>query len=463
MKSKKSVLKITPIIYTVNILVLLAILVFYVARGVHYYLEENGKKVGSDIVYFGDYITKKQSRLDETKGLVYDKEKNIYVYKGDIDDNYLYYSGIMYRILGIDNENNVRAVADKNVTIMYSGLNRGYEKSYVRTWLNIIEDENHSGIYMNNFYDYESILAHSYVCNDVIDDVNSITCENNTNNDYVSILSLNDYSIAGGKESFLNNGENFYLATINSENNNYVVSNTGDIILNNIYTRAYGVRPVITIDASVNLLAGDGSSKNPYIIEKHDINSLSDVYVGDIVKISGSNYKVISIGENVFVAGVESIKDGEDEVLKSFGESNKYSTSGSAGKYLNNDFYESLSDKDLIVKSNYYVGNNSMSDLSYTLKYDSKVSAKVGMLSLGDLFIHEVGGVFTISRSIESDDVIEVINNEGNLFGDFVSSKYALRPAFYLNGNAIIESGKGTNDNPYVLGGIEDEEETKEE
>ena len=63
MKSKKSVLKITPIIYTVNILVLLAILVFYVARGVHYYLEENGKKVGSDIVYFGDYITKKQSRL----------------------------------------------------------------------------------------------------------------------------------------------------------------------------------------------------------------------------------------------------------------------------------------------------------------------------------------------------------------------------------------------------------------
>ena len=461
MSNKNKTLKITPILITINIVLLLVMASYYIYRAVYYYLEENGERVGSDIVYLGSHIIKQQSYLDETKGLVYNDEKNIYTYKGNVKDNYLYYSGIMFRIIGIDNENNVRAVVDKNLTIMYSGLEKGYDKSYIRKWMNILEDTDNSGIFMNNLYSSDEILSHSYICNDVIDDVTKITCDDNTNNDYVSLLSLNDYSAAGGKESYLNNGENFYLNTVNSDNNNYIVSTSGDIVLNNIYTRAYGVRPVITINANTNLYAGDGTEKNPYIIEKHQIEVLSDAYVGEYVNLSGQNYKIISLGEKVLLAGVDAIKDEEKYVESKFGSTSKYAASSTVGKYLNDKFYNSLEEKDLLIRSHWYVGSNSMSNLDYGTKYSAKIGANVGMLSLGDLFIHEVTNVFTMTRGIESDIVIEVINEDGNLYGDLVNKSYGMRPAFYLSGNLLLDSGEGTIEKPYVLGGEKDVEETE--
>ena len=48
--------------------------------------------------------------------------------------------------------------------------------------------------------------------------------------------------------------------------------------------------------------------------------------------------------------------------------------------------------------------------------------------------------------------IVYVINKDGNFYGDFISSKYEVRPAFYLKGDASIIDGKGTKDEPYVLG-----------
>ena len=68
----KKVLKITPVLVTLNILVLLLIAGFYTTRLIKYYLKENGHKNTEEAVLLVDAIKKKQSFLDETKGLVLD-------------------------------------------------------------------------------------------------------------------------------------------------------------------------------------------------------------------------------------------------------------------------------------------------------------------------------------------------------------------------------------------------------
>lgn len=458
--SRRRRLKITPVLIALNILVIGVIVIFYGTRFIFYYNKFNGKKTSDGTVSLVNEILKKQSYVDLTTGLVFDEENNIYRYKGNVDDNYIEYSGILYRIIGIDNENNVKAVSDNVVTLMYSGLEKGFSKSYVNKWLNK-SDVEHSGIYKNTMYGSEEYLSYTYMCNDVIDDLANITCEDNTNDYEMTLLSLYDYANAGGKESYLNNGESFYLSTLDSNKGNYFITESGEVGINKITSKVYGVRPVITFTGKTKLLSGNGTKNEPYRIESHDINNINDVYVGDIIKFNDSTYKVVSKDEKGIRAALNGVLtiDGK-EVTRKFSNSNSRlsANSGNLGRYLNVDYYQSMENKDYLGGNYWYVSTQTLNNLDYSKVYDSKTFLRIGILGLSDLFINEVNNVFTITRGIESDDVILVLNKDGNIYSDLVTSSYNIRPVFNFKNNIEIKSGKGTVDSPYVLGELNEEE-----
>ena len=448
-------LKITPVLVTLNVLVLLLIVAFYGTRMIKYYLKENGKSNDKDnIVLLVDTVLKKQSYVDLTKGLIFDEEKNEYRYLGEVDDNYLEYSGILYRIIGIDKEKNIKVISDKSVTMMYSGLEKGYDKSYVNKWLNYDKDVSGSGVYENNIKESVNYLSSTYYCEDIIDDIKNITCDKNTTNYKISLLSLYDYYKAGGKSSFLNNGETFYLGTLNKDNHNYYITSDGEVSINEISTRTYAVRPVITIISSSVLLSGKGTKDDPYKILEIKPSTLEDTTINTYVSFSNQVFKVIDNSTDatkVALNGV--IKENDIDVVKSFGgKNNKYSNSkNTVGYYLNNTYLKTLDSKN-IIKSNWYIGALSLDNLDYSNEKNTKINLSVGMLSLGDMFVGDINNVLTLSRGIESDQIINVINKEGNFYGDFITSKYNVRPALYLNNELKITGGNGTFDAPYELG-----------
>ena len=100
--ARRKVLKLTPVLVTLNVLVLLIIASFYITRLVKYYLLENGTKKPNEATILVDTLIKKQSYLDLTKGLVLDEETNTYIYKGDVKDNYVTVSGS--KTISIDNK-----------------------------------------------------------------------------------------------------------------------------------------------------------------------------------------------------------------------------------------------------------------------------------------------------------------------------------------------------------------------
>lgn len=456
---KKKVLKITPVLVLLNILIIIIICTFYLLRFIKYYRLEHNTKPG-ETVKLVDTLIKKQSYLDITKGLVLDEETNVYTYLGEIDDNYLSYSGMLFRIMSIDEEKNVRLVSEDILTYMYSGLENGYEESFVNKWLNS-SDGKYSGVFENILYNKDNILVNSEVCSDVIDDLNNITCDKVNDSYKVGMLSLNDYKVAGGKKSYLYNGKSYYLSSLNSENGNYYMLESGDIALNVSNSKVSGVRAVITINGNLDLISGDGSKNNPYIIENHEVTKLSEAYVGQYISIGEYTYKIVELNDDkVKVAMVGVLKDGEENLEIEFSKTtNKYSKDTIVGKYLNNDFYNSIENKDYIVSGEYPVGEIVLSNLDYSLVYSSTSSAYVGMLTLGDLFVHEYNNVFTLSRGLEADDFVNVINSEGNVYSDYNYNKYNVRPAMYLDGDLVITSGIGTEHGPYQLGEVNEQED----
>ena len=456
-------LKIRPVLIALNVSLLIIIALFYTFRLVKYYLKENGHKDADTTTLLVDELIKKQSYVDQTKGLVHDKNASIYRYIGKVEDNYLEYSGILFRIVGIDKDNNIKAISDSNLTLMYSGLEKGFDKSYVYKWLNK-SDEKYSGIFENNMGSTDKYLTNTYLCDDVVSDLKDINCEKNNNALKITLLSLYDYASAGGKESYLNNGESYYLSTIDDKNNNYFINTTGDVGLNKISSKIYGVRPVITIKNDVALMHGDGSKTSPYAVIEKSISKLSDVYISKYINYSGSTYRVISTGENVKIALSDNIKDGDKYLEKTFGgKNNIYSTTKKTiGEYLNNTYYKSIKNNDLIVKSSYGIGSNTLDNLDYTAVYSKTDTFNIGMLTLGDMFISDTKNVLTMNRGIESSMIINVINKDGNVFGDLIASKYEVRPTMYLKGDISIVSGDGSIDSPYELG-VNNEEKAKED
>lgn len=452
--AKKKVLKITPVLVLLNILIIIIICTFYLFRLIKYYRLEHNTNPG-EAVKLVDALIKKQSYLDVTKGLVLNEETNVYTYLGDVEDNYLSYSGMLFRIMSIDENKNIKLVTDDILTYMYSGLENGYEKSFVNKWLNSSE-EKHSGVFENILINKDNILVNTDICMDTIDDLNSITCDKVNDTYKVGMLSLNDYKVVGGKNSYLNNGKSYYLSSLNSENGNYYMLDTGEISLNISNSKVTGVRAVITIKGNLDLISGDGSKDNPYTIEKHEVTKLNEAYVGQYVSMGEDTYKIVGVNEDkVKVAMVGVLKDGEENLEIAFSKTtNKYSDDTIVGDYLNDDFYNKLENKEFIVDGKYPVGEIVLSNLDYSLVYSSTSTAKVGMLTLGDLFVHEYNNIFTLSRGLEADNFVNVINSEGNVYSDYNYNKYNVRPAMYLDGNLIITSGIGTEHGPYQLGEV---------
>ena len=82
-----------------------------------------------------------------------------------------------------------------------------------------------------------------------------------------------------------------------------------------------------------DFLSGKGSKEQPYIIEKHDIKTLADVYIGNYVSFNDTKFRVVNRTEDsTKVASAEVLND-ENETLKMAigGSNNKYSKNNPLG------------------------------------------------------------------------------------------------------------------------------------
>ena len=149
----------------VSILFIIGCFIFYGYRTYHYY------HVTHDIVKnitLKDKLTSLNNITYQNDGL-YEKSGYFY-YKGIDVNNYVYYSGRLFRIIDIDND--IRMIEDNTETNIVWGIDTSYDKSNIKKWLdNYLETLKDYDIYLTkNKWCNKEIDANEYECDETIED-----------------------------------------------------------------------------------------------------------------------------------------------------------------------------------------------------------------------------------------------------------------------------------------------------
>lgn len=421
-KIKKKLRKGEKIFLLVNVLIILGIIGFYAYRTVYYYKLSHEIKMN---VTLKERLTSLDNIAYQNDGLY--ENNGYFYYKGHDVNNYVYYSGRMFRI--IDIQNGIRLISDDTTTNLVWGIDTNYENSNINLWLTN---------YLSTLNDYDFYLKENNWCNEKID-VSNYQC-NNTITSYVGLLSTKDYLEAGGKNSYLNNGTYFWTINQDMDGKPLFVNIEGginNIVNNNDNYYSYGIREVITLKDDISIISGDGSMENPFLVDESGKAMLRDNSVGNYVKYNNQNFRILKIEDD----GISLILDGTLEVEKSFTD---------AIKYLNNDYLKDFN-KDDLIKINY-----STSEYNYANKYNfidtEKESNYVTIPKIGDLFLNDYDGYWLNNINDSKLGLYYTVDENKMFFGDLKGNKHTLRPIIKVNSEMVITDGIGTKESPLIVG-----------
>ena len=414
-----------------NILTIFIICSIYSYKLIHYYRIEHKQ---SFLTTNNLYETLKNKPITYNYSGLY-KIDNNYYYKGKVTDNYLYYSARLWRIISF-NDNGIKLITEDTQTSMVWSTENNYKNSYIYNWLNITDKE-HSGIFLNSLNNYKNYLIKHSWCTDIVTKDNQ-TC-NDTLNDYVGLISIEEYLKAGGIESYLNN--NNYFWTINaSENNVWYIFDKGGIndgTNDDTGYHSYGVRPSIVLDINTPLYKGDGTKDNPYIIENDNSVILNHKSIGSYIKYNDNLFRIIEKNDDYI------------KLTLAYHLEDSKVNYNNINQYLNNVLLNKL-EKNNLVKCPFYGGNYSK-DNNYDYKeiYNKKEYSYIGLPSVTELFITDDSDIWL--SNYNNNSLIYTTNSLGRLFLDNKDNLHYLKPSICIKSNITITSGSGTSTDPYLL------------
>ncbi len=412
--------------------------IFFGYRAVHYYRIYNGgaTKGGVSTTSKMELYKKVINNSYINNDLI--KTQSVYYYGKNFKNNYVKYSGLLWQIISINKNNEIKMVSKDN--IVYLANHNKYDDSYIKEYLNDTE-----GSLYKNLDSPESYLVDTEVCLDGVDNINEILCEEKKNYT-IGTLSLNDYASTGAMNGFLNNSTNFWLATMNDKLY-YYISDTNEVETTSL-TYTYGVRPVITLNKNIMYTDGEGSIDKPYLIGEKKADVLNQKNINEYVLFNNQTWKIISqdeVGTKVALNGILENKMKFDTKVNDYDKSSLY-------QYLNTDYYNSISDKEKIVMGKWYIGNyNATNSYDYKKIYEKEIEAYVGLPSIMDFFLSDYTDIYTLTPAIESVQTIYIISNNNGIIANSINAERNIKPVVYLNSNTIIKSGSGSEKDPYVM------------
>lgn len=438
----------------VNTIIVLAIMTFYFGRLFYYkekmtitYTDTTSDTLSHLLIARNDVL--KEDRL-------YQQQDGSYVFKGMVNDNYCLYENALYRIVGIDKDGNVKIVSDDCLTSLTLENDGTFEQSSIYKWLNKIPSDNLSGIYFTDLSNKSNIVETKANLN-IVDDINNYSSDLYLNCK-VTILSIEDYLLAGADKSYLVNGQSFWLSNCNSNYDYYYIDENGAIGTAYSTNQLSGVRAVLTLDSSLIALSGKGSKEDPYILyKKTTAENISFTKPGDYIIYSDQKWIIESKESGNAVLMLDGVIETDGEVFKrNFGAYNYLNKSSGVGRYINEDYLSTLYNyQAYLLENNWNCGMfTQLENYDFQQSYNDSFTAYVSIPAIGCRYLFGEQDYFLANSTIQSEDMI-LVYRKGILYANFLQDKAAIRPMILMNKNIKITSGDGSYDNPYMLEVIE--------
>ena len=434
-----------------------------------------------------EYLLKKHPYLELGENGCKSSSENNYSYMGGCylknnpDVNYIWFAGFFWKPMGFNSDGTLRIIAAEPITAIPWGgddVANTWNNSYVNDWLNNYYFNNISDFYKDKIYEYKW-------CIEKTDDINSkrVTCnQSSTTKMKIGLITLDEYNLAGGINSYINGFGYVYTMTQSSEKNKVWRIQKNGYVNSSTIKYADSIVPVININ---------GYDQVIYRIEENTIYSqisdkkganLSEIgQSGEFVMFANKKYRIISKDKDnnikLFLDGY--YVENDKVYTTSYGNSNIYSTSITIGQKANNDVLNWLidvNDSDNRNKIIYdYTWN--INDFDIGLDYrssieennpDYSVKSTIGLIRLGDILATQ-GLTQLTSNFLNKLDYSSAYNywgitpyaNYANYIfsADYssgfgwpkISESRAIRPIIVVKSSVKILSGTGTWLEPYQI------------
>ena len=341
------------------------IIIFFIIIALISFNIYNAYKNTKDVTLLSEYIVNNTEIVNNKEGLT--KENGTYIFKGELENNYVLYNNMLWRIIKINSDSSLELILDDYINML--------PKNLISTFFENLES--------NIDLDY---LIENNICKDTFDNENNITCQKLEKDKYVSLLSVYDYinSFYDNKTFITNDKDKLWLYNNDAHTNGDKLSTSNE---NNFYE----IKPVITIKNSTLYKSGNGTKNNPYQIGNNDFS------IGAKVQINNDMYIVYDFKDDIKLISLNTI----DKIYKN-----------NVLDYLNNEYYQKLSYKNILKDTVIYNGkySNKENDITKT-----QVTKKIGIPSILDIKFESNIKDYYLANKVNDFDLIY---NNPVIYGD---------------------------------------------
>lgn len=402
-------------------------------------------------------VVKVVQKLNKT---VKDESTENGIYKGIVLNNYISFSGMLFRIIGLDG-NNVKIVSENDIaSVNYKGI---------ESWLDYFYE--HLADSSKDF-----IVENTYCTGTVpADNINSTTeCAAKTKKKKVYLLSnkeLNESRDASSDSYLFSETINWTSITVSDEN---AWSTKYGFVPLESSTQFYGfskdynfaIRPVLTIKGDSLIIGGQGTEEVPYLLGDIDTGKANEYintrYSGEYITYSGSLWRIIEstkdgytkvIAEKPFELIDNSlIKYETEDEIKIYNPNQK----GNIGYIINRRAGEATNEEYFVTREisvPIYKDAASYKGEVETKKYKVKFAAPDMYEMFSAPQVNSGMGYWLINSS-KTEFRKYVYSNIGIvMYDDELSNDYEtyIRPTAYFDKSIKIVSGSGTKEDPYKI------------
>ena len=398
-------------------------------------------------------------------------------------DNYIWYSGKLWRAVSIDpSDNSVKLVTQWNISsLSYNAKdNSAFKGSYMEQWLN---DTSVDG-FLGNLREPDKFIKMNSVWNATETNNGSDKPEKTTMvTDTVGLLNkyetvMSEKNVPYLSTGYLNNGLSWWILTPCGTWAYGVYY--GDMTFHTKNpTYSSGSRPSINLKPSVKIMDGDGTVDNPYRLQGDNDNPtgtlLSTRYSGEYISFgTGENnlYRIVSHenGTGTKITSATPLKDSGSYKTLAFGSNAIFSKDNTIGTFLNGDYLTSgtylTSDQVNMIEDNttWYLGTVDYGANYKLAKYQDTTGNsltiattvdKIGLLRYGELmsgqFDKKDNTIYWTLTPYNTSGVYYVLDL-GDSAG-YAATTYSkgFRPTMNLKSDVVITGGDGTKNSPFQI------------
>ena len=376
---------------------------------------------------------------------------NSYV-TGNPTNNYVWYSGKMWRIISYNKTNKtIKLVTDNNISIVtYNSVSNEYRDSNIYTWLNQNFErtlKNPEKYLIDTEWNYTALSQ----------DQNTPPAKTNILTAKIGMLNNYEYNMT---KSFVGKSKNFWLLSKASTGKAWYAGESNTLNEENVAT-FYGVRPSVVLRPNLTYISGIGTRDNPYrLIGDVPANGgtlLNTRYSGEYVKFYGINYRIVeTTSDYTKMVAIDPLADPNEIGFHYY--DNTYSDNTYIGEFLHGAWKTPIEDK--ITHGDFCrmpITNTSFQTIACINPDQNLINTSIAIPKIGDMFTIESSREYwTLTNSDNEKTKVYIVLPNGSVTTyETLVGLSAVRPVVVVKKDVKINttnSGSGTVTSPYVIG-----------